>query len=158
MFYAVNRITATEGKKIAAYQLFQIAKKLTSGQLLYLKASHDMYKTRDFRAGQLVGSGEWFAKVGKKLGHQVIGLLAGPVRRPSSVGCRQAHRFGRPRFMRGARPQAGESPPTAPTETLPYGLRRCRSPRHATVRESRSSASICILTPAISWQNNPWCF
>ena len=46
MFYAVNKITATDGEKIAAYQLFQIAKKLTSGQLLYLKASHDIRKSR----------------------------------------------------------------------------------------------------------------
>jgi hypothetical protein len=49
MFYGVNKVNAGDGERIAAYQLFQIAKKLTSGQLLYLKASYGLYKTGDFR-------------------------------------------------------------------------------------------------------------
>ncbi len=38
MFLAANKINATDGDSIAAYHLFQIAKKLNSGELLLLKA------------------------------------------------------------------------------------------------------------------------
>jgi hypothetical protein len=75
MFYGVNKVNPTDGERIAAYQLFQIAKKVTSGQLLYLKASYELYKASDFRRGELVGTQQWLAKIGKKLGHTVIGLM-----------------------------------------------------------------------------------
>jgi len=75
MFYAVNKITASDGERILAYQLFQIAKKLTSGQLLYLKACHDIYKTRDFQQSRQTTMVEWLTKVGNRLGHNVHSLL-----------------------------------------------------------------------------------
>jgi|SRR5229473_269994 len=38
MFYSVNKIGVTGGEKIANYQLFQLAKRLTSSQLLLLRS------------------------------------------------------------------------------------------------------------------------
>jgi hypothetical protein len=75
MFYSVNKINTTDGEKIANYQLFQIAKKLSSGQLLYLKASYELFKTSDFRQGATCSNNDWLGKIGNKLGHNVIGLL-----------------------------------------------------------------------------------
>jgi len=75
MFYSVNKINAADGERIANYQLFQIAKKLTSGQLLYLKASYECLTTRDFTLGQMAETRRWLSKIGNKLGHDVIGLL-----------------------------------------------------------------------------------
>lgn len=75
MFYSVNKINKSEGEKIVGYQLFQIAKKLTSGQVLYLKACYEIFKSGDFQASKTALAGEWFSKIGKKLGHQVRGLL-----------------------------------------------------------------------------------
>jgi hypothetical protein len=75
MFYAVNKVTATDGEKVAAYQLFQIAKKLTSGQLLYLKACYSLYKAGHYQSGVQVGIEVWLRGVSAQMGHQVIGLL-----------------------------------------------------------------------------------
>src|ERR1035437_4409485 len=44
MFFAVNKVGTTDGEKILAYQLWQIAKKLNSGELLLLKIA---YENRD---------------------------------------------------------------------------------------------------------------
>jgi hypothetical protein len=44
MFFAVNRINAADAERIFAYQLFQIAKKLNSNELLVLKAVYKMFK------------------------------------------------------------------------------------------------------------------
>ncbi len=46
MFFSVNSTNATDTEKILAYQLFQIAKQLTSGQFLLLKACYDLAKER----------------------------------------------------------------------------------------------------------------
>jgi hypothetical protein len=43
MFLAANRVSATDGQSILAYQLFGIAKKLSSGDLLVLKATRHIH-------------------------------------------------------------------------------------------------------------------
>jgi hypothetical protein len=53
----------------------QIAKKLTSGQLLYLRACYVIYKNGDFSPGQAVPMKDWLRKIGRQLGHEVLGLL-----------------------------------------------------------------------------------
>jgi len=50
MFLAANRINVTDGESMAAYQLFQIAKRLTSGQLLLLNAAHERATAQGFRS------------------------------------------------------------------------------------------------------------
>lgn len=47
MFFAVNKVNQCDAERSLAYRLFQIAKKLTSGQLSYLHLCYRMYKARD---------------------------------------------------------------------------------------------------------------
>lgn len=74
MFYAVNKVNAADGERIVAYQLFQIAKKLTSGQLLYLKACFELFKNHQGQRG-MTSQAEWLTRIGGILGHQVSALL-----------------------------------------------------------------------------------
>ena len=75
MFYCINKVNTSDGERIVSYQLFQIAKKLTSGQLLYLNACHRLYQKRNFSTGLQLPTSQWLQKVGKELGHEVLGLL-----------------------------------------------------------------------------------
>lgn len=74
MFFAANRIKATDGESIVAYQLFRIAKGLTSGQLLLLKAAYQRAISKDFSPTQL-GANEWLGIMARQLGHQIEGLV-----------------------------------------------------------------------------------
>jgi hypothetical protein len=74
MFLAVNRINATDGDKIADYQLFQITKKLTSGQLLILKAAHQLFLSGRFNPG-IINLKEWFQRIAQKLGYPIVALI-----------------------------------------------------------------------------------
>jgi hypothetical protein len=73
MFYSVNKINATDGERIANYQLFQIAKKLTSGQLLLLKAAEERFRSADFKA--VSATRDWILAISTRLGHGVLGLV-----------------------------------------------------------------------------------
>jgi hypothetical protein len=44
MFFAVNRVGVSDREQIVAYQLWQIAKRLNSGELLVLRAAHEVHK------------------------------------------------------------------------------------------------------------------
>ncbi len=70
MFYSVNKTTAADGEKILAYQLFQIAKKLNSGQLLLLRSAYD-------RLGSptLDDADKWLAQMAQRLGHNLPELV-----------------------------------------------------------------------------------
>jgi hypothetical protein len=74
MFYSVNKIGVTDGEKIANYQLFQIAKRLTSSQLLLLKVAYERATEKDFRPANL-GANAWLEIVAQGLGHGIIGLV-----------------------------------------------------------------------------------
>jgi hypothetical protein len=65
MFYSVNKINATEGERVANDQLFQIAKKLTSGQFLYLRASYELFNANDFGRGETANTRDWLGKIGE---------------------------------------------------------------------------------------------
>ncbi len=73
MFYAANKVNATDGQQIVAYQLFQIAKKLNSNELLVMKAVYALFlkesqfRNTDFR--------DWAQAVAGRLGHSMIGLI-----------------------------------------------------------------------------------
>lgn len=83
MFYSVNKINATDGERIANYQLFQIAKKLTSGQLLLLKAAHK----RALRGSAPVNAtNNWLEALARELGHDVVGLVDQDERALVAVG------------------------------------------------------------------------
>lgn len=76
MFYSVNKINITDGVKIANYQLFQLAKKLTSSQLLLLKAAHERATEPGFQPLAGFSSPEvWLEAVSSRLGHTIFGLI-----------------------------------------------------------------------------------
>jgi hypothetical protein len=75
MFLAANRINSTDGESMAAYQLFQIAKKLTSGQLLLLKAAHERTTEKDFRPDSRLDAKGWIRLMSQRLGHGIDGLV-----------------------------------------------------------------------------------
>lgn len=71
-FIEVNRVNATDEKRMLNYQLFRIAKGLDSGKLLILRAAYAI-------KGE-VGRGEWTIQrwavaVAKKLGHGLTALV-----------------------------------------------------------------------------------
>jgi hypothetical protein len=75
MFYAVNRINANDVQRILAYQLFQIAKKLTSGELLLLKTVFEAHCSGTFNSvtsQKLIG---WAQDMAGRAGHGVAALV-----------------------------------------------------------------------------------
>ena len=75
MFYSVNKIGVTDGEKIASYQLFQIAKKLSSSQLLLLKVAHERATEVGFMEVSSLGASRWLELAATRLGHEIIGLV-----------------------------------------------------------------------------------
>jgi hypothetical protein len=75
MFYSVNKINVTDGEKIANYQLFQIAKRLTSSQVLLLKVARERVAEKGFTAITNLGANKWLELASQRLGHQIIGLV-----------------------------------------------------------------------------------
>jgi hypothetical protein len=74
MFLATNRINASDGEKILGYQLFQIAKRLTSNELLVLKATFGLQVSNQFTAARL-NQRDWVKDVAHALGHNLSALV-----------------------------------------------------------------------------------
>lgn len=75
MFFAANRTTADDTDRIVGYQLFQIAKKLSSGELLLLKTINQI---RQDSAGQqmtYIKLTDWGKEVTTKPGHSLVALV-----------------------------------------------------------------------------------
>ena len=75
VFLAANKINATEGDSIAAYHLFQIAKRLNSGELLLLKAIYEDYKSSSFDRTGSTPLGVWANRMAEKVGHRMQALV-----------------------------------------------------------------------------------
>jgi hypothetical protein len=73
MFFAANKLGASEGQQVVAYQLFQIAKRLSSNELLILKSVYERFKketqfhSNDYR--------QWVQAVAGSIGHSSWGLV-----------------------------------------------------------------------------------
>jgi hypothetical protein len=78
MFFAVNKVSSTDAERILNYQLFQISKELTSGELLLLRAIADLY--RRFPGGAPANS-NFVREVSKLLGHNVTALIRKDIRK-----------------------------------------------------------------------------
>jgi hypothetical protein len=74
MFLAVNQVNAADRDKVVGYQLFQIAKRLSSNELLVLKAAYAGFTKGRFGSG-LMPFAEWARVVGESLGHSIEGLI-----------------------------------------------------------------------------------
>jgi len=81
MFYAVNKVNAADGERIVSYQLFQIAKKLNSGELLLLRAifvRHQKHADADYpsNAPQATEAlATWASRMANSLGHSLSALV-----------------------------------------------------------------------------------
>lgn len=75
MFLAATRVNASDAQSILAYQLFQIAKRLDSGDLLLLKAVFDAYGAGDMGEGRDRTLREWATSMSRRLGHQLLSLI-----------------------------------------------------------------------------------
>jgi hypothetical protein len=89
MFYEVNKITATDSERIINYQMFQIAKRLTSGELLTLKATYESVQQGEFSRNP--GMGNISAATGadiiaRHMGHQLVDMVLRDQRRLTDEG------------------------------------------------------------------------
>jgi hypothetical protein len=75
MFYAVNRIDVDDGQRIVAYQLFQISKRLTSGELLLLREVFVAYGTGLYASPERVVMTGWASDMAGRLGHGLSSLV-----------------------------------------------------------------------------------
>jgi len=71
MFLAVNQVNATDGKRILGYQLFQIAKRLRSNDLLVLKHAYQL----STEPGGHENARDWGVRLAQSLGHNLIDLI-----------------------------------------------------------------------------------
>ncbi len=74
MFLAANRIAATDGDSLLAYQLFQIAKRLKSGQLMLLKVCYGIAQAGN-APRQFLDNFLWLSDVAGRLGHKLTALM-----------------------------------------------------------------------------------
>ena len=78
MFFAVNKVSVTDAEQIYAYQLWQIAKRLGSGELHLLRVIYQNRNERWSGEGPLAGTGafdQWVSFVAKASGHGSVGLV-----------------------------------------------------------------------------------
>ncbi len=75
MFFAVNKVGIQDAERILNYQLFQIAKKLTSGELLLLKAIADACQKGIFNPQQRMYLDMWAGKMAGHMGHDLMFLV-----------------------------------------------------------------------------------
>lgn len=75
MFLAANQINATDRESILAYQLFQIAKRLRSGQLLLLQACYQAFQSGNFQRNAPLLGNLWQSKMANNVGHGLIALV-----------------------------------------------------------------------------------
>jgi hypothetical protein len=74
MFYGANKVNATDAERIVSYRLLQIAKRLSSGELLLLKTLYDAYKQRNFNQ-EIISLTNWAQKTAKLQGHNLPSLV-----------------------------------------------------------------------------------
>jgi len=75
MFFAVNKVGIDDRQRVLNYQLFQITKRLTSGELLLMKAVYEAYRNSEFSGtGQMYLEG-WARSMSSRLGHGLASLV-----------------------------------------------------------------------------------
>ena len=73
MFVAVNAVEAKQGEELVNYQLLQISKRLSGGQLLVLKTTYDLYKKGGFHS--INSSMAWLESIATRIGHNITALI-----------------------------------------------------------------------------------
>lgn len=85
MFYAVNKVGTTDGEKVKAYQLWQIAKILNSGELLLLKAVYEHRNEYQVKQNSNHYS-TWLSFITETISHGSGGLVALHEKKPTELG------------------------------------------------------------------------
>jgi hypothetical protein len=75
MFYSVNKVNVQDKEQVFNYQLFQIAKRLTSGELLLLQAVHKLYRTGRCEQGAMESLRAWASTVAQFAVHGSADLV-----------------------------------------------------------------------------------
>jgi hypothetical protein len=73
MFLAASKVGTADGEAIVAYQLFQIAKTLRSGELFLMKASFSWCKSGS--RNEFVDPQQWFQLISETMGHNLHALI-----------------------------------------------------------------------------------
>src|SRR5262249_8674650 len=71
MFYAANKVNATDGERIVAYELFQIAKTLSANELLILRVLWELEK----EGHGAIAAGQFYKEAQQRLGHTQTDLV-----------------------------------------------------------------------------------
>jgi hypothetical protein len=75
MFFAVNKVGIHDSERLLNYQLFQIAKRFNSGELLLLKAVREGYKSGEFPNHDKATMEGWTQNMAERLGHRLSALV-----------------------------------------------------------------------------------
>jgi hypothetical protein len=89
MFFAVNKIGATDGERIRAYQLWQIAKQLNSGELMLLRTAYlkrSQYASEATHPSYVNSYSHWASYMAKEIGHNSRGLIDLHEKKPTEIG------------------------------------------------------------------------
>ena len=83
MFLAANSVSSSDAESVLAYQLLQIAKGLSSSQLLVLKAVRGWYQEYSLgpRTGGSMPAIQWREAIAHRLGHRLSALIGRDERR-----------------------------------------------------------------------------
>jgi hypothetical protein len=73
MFFSVNRLNVTDGEQVAAYQMWQVAKSLSSGELLLLKLVYG--QRTSYQSDNSNSYSRWENEMANAAGHSVRGLI-----------------------------------------------------------------------------------
>jgi hypothetical protein len=88
MFFAVNKVGASDGDRVKAYQLWLIAKNLSSGELLLLKTAFE--NKSKYGVGIEVQTTNkytyWRASMAEAVGHGSAGLIDLHQKKPTDLG------------------------------------------------------------------------
>jgi hypothetical protein len=97
MFFAVNKVGVTDGERIKAYQLWQIAKQLSSGELLLLRTvyvNRSEYASETTHPSYLGNYSNWASYMAKAIGHNSRGLIDLHEKKPTEIGLLTARVHG----------------------------------------------------------------
>jgi hypothetical protein len=90
MFFALNKVNATDGERIAAYQMWQVTKGLTSGELFLLKIVYEQQ--------QSYGSDDnyrtWSTHMARASGHGMTALIDLHEKKLTELGLLSERKFG----------------------------------------------------------------
>jgi hypothetical protein len=75
MFYSVNKANAQDKDQVFNYQLFQIAKRLTSGEMLTLHAIYKLYRSGKCTQGTTEKLRDWATKVSNYADHGSVDFV-----------------------------------------------------------------------------------